>query len=136
MNGQYTETTSIPSQVLGVCQNKIGVFDQYILYALSDTSYGMLCKSMLPGSKARLITFTRGASGSGYYGRYDISIDDDAAWNFSISNEVYVYSNIGYGQALQPVCWQGLQTFSLVGITCALFLAIVFKGVLFRCARR
>lgn len=133
MDNQYLNSSSIPSQVVNISNNKVGVLDDYILYCTGEYEYSLLIKSRLPGQTAKLYTFSRSSSGG--YNYYTVSFTDNVPFDYHVSNEYYVYSNIGYGQALIPVCWQGIQTFSLAGITCALFLAIVFKGGLFKCLR-
>lgn len=134
MDNQYLNTSSIPSQVINISNNKVGVLDDYILYCTGEYRYSLLIKSRLPGQTAKLYTFSRSDTAGDRY--YSVTLTDNVPFEFSVSNEYYVYSNIGYGQSLTPVCWQGIQTFSLAGITCALFLGIVFKGGLFKCLRR
>lgn len=134
MDNQYLNGSSIPSQIINISNNKVGVLDDYILYCTGDYRYSLLIKSRLPGQTAKLYTFSRSSSGG--YNYYTVSFTDNVPFEYNVSNEYYVYSNIGYGQALTPVCWQGIQTFGLAGISCALFLAIVFKGGLFKCLRR
>lgn len=134
MDNQYLNSSSIPSQVINISNNKVGVLDDYILYCTGEYRYSLLIKSRLPGQTAKLYTFSRSSTGG--YNYYTVSFTDNVPFDYQVSNEYYVYSNIGYGQALTPVCWQGIQTFSLAGISCALFLAIVFKGGLFKCLRR
>lgn len=134
MDNQYLNSSSIPSQVINISNNKVGVLDDYILYCTGEYRYSLLIKSRLPGQTAKLYTFSRSSSGG--YNYYTVSFTDNVPFDYQVSNEYYVYSNIGYGQALTPVCWQGIQTFSLAGISCALFLAIVFKGGLFKCLRQ
>lgn len=134
MDNQYLNFSSIPSQVINISNNKVGVLDDYILYATGEYSYSLLTRSRLPGQTAKLYTFSRSSTSGERY--YTVSFTDNVPFDYNVTNEYYVYSNIGYGQALNPVCWQGIQTFSLAGITCALFLGIVFKGGLFKCLRR
>lgn len=133
MDNQYLYTSSIPSQVINISNNKVGVLDDYILYCTGEYRYSLLIKSRLPGQTAKLYTFSRSDTSGDRY--YNVSFTDNVPFEYNVSNEYYVYSNIGYGQALTPVCWQGIQTFSLAGISCALFLGIVFKGGLFKCLR-
>lgn len=134
MDSQYLNSSSIPSQVINISNNKVGVLDEYILYSTGEYRYSLLSKSRLPGQKARLYTFSRSSSGG--YNYYTVTVTDNVPFEYNVINEYYVYSNIGYGQALKPVCYDGIQTFSLAGITCALFLGIVFKGGLFKCLRQ
>lgn len=134
MDNQYINSSSIPSTVINISNNKVGVLDDYILYCTGEYRYSLLTKSRLPGQTAKLYTFSRSSSSGDRY--YTVSFTDNVPFEYNVSNEYYVYSNIGYGQALTPVCWQGIQSFSLAGITCALFLGIVFKGGLFKCLRR
>lgn len=134
MDNQYLNGSSIPSQVVNISNNKVGVLDDYILYCTGEYRYSLLTRSRLPGQTAKLYTFSRYDSTGDRY--YNVTFTDNVPFEYNVSNEYYVYSNIGYGQALNPVCWQGIQTFSLAGITCALFLGIVFKGGLFKCLRQ
>lgn len=134
MDNQYLNGSSIPSQVVNISNNKVGVLDDYILYCTGEYRYSLLIRSRLPGQTAKLYTFSRYDSSGDRY--YNVTFTDNVPFEYNVSNEYYVYSNIGYGQSLTPVCWQGIQTFSLAGITCALFLGIVFKGGLFKCLRR
>lgn len=134
MENQYLNTSSIPSQVINISNNKVGVLDDYILYCTGEYRYSLLTKSRLPGQTAKLYTFSRSNSSGDRY--YTVSVTDNVPFDYQVTNEYYVYSNIGYGQALSPVCYDGIQTFSLAGISCALFLGIVFKGGLFKCLRR
>ena len=134
MDNQYLNTSSIPAQVINISNNKVGVLDDYILYCTGEYRYSLLTKSRLPGQTAKLYTFSRLSSGG--YNNYTVSVTDNVPFEYNVVNEYYVYSNIGYGQALRPVCYDGIQTFSQAGITCALFLGIVFKGGLFKCLRQ
>lgn len=134
MDNQYLNSSSIPSQIINISNNKVGVLDDYILYCTGEYRYSLLIKSRLPGQSAKLYTFSRSDFGGDRY--YTVTFTDNVQFDYSVTNEYYVYSNIGYGQALSPVCYDGLQTFSLVGMSCALFLAIVFKGGLFKCLRQ
>lgn len=129
---QYS-TGDVPSQVAQLIQNKLGVMDEYILMPTGESRYDCLIRNRVSKS-VRRISVSR--ESSSYSSRYVVNVYTDQEWAYSVSAEYYVYSNIGYGRGLEPTVWAGMRTYALAGMCCALFLAIVFKGVLYRCVRR
>lgn len=128
---QYADSTSVPSAVQTVVANKISLLDSYILMQTGQYEYTALIYK--PGlNKCRQYTFTRSGN---YNSQYSV-VESVGNWDFSISNECYCYSNVGYGSALDlPVVDLSI-AHSTVILACALMLAIVFKGVLFPCLKK
>ncbi len=126
---QYTEYGSIPQAVRDLIANKISLLDSYILMQTGDQQYTALINKPALGCKQYVISRTSN------YGQYSVS-ESVGTWNYSVRNEYYVYSNVGYGAALDlPVVDHSIAHASVI-LACALMLAIVFKGALFPCLRK
>lgn len=126
---QYTEYGSIPQAVRDLIANKISLLDSYILMQTGDQQYTALINKPALGCKQYVISRTNN------YGQYSVS-ESVGTWNYSVRNEYYVYSNVGYGAALDlPVVGHSIAHASVI-LACALMLAIVFKGALFPCLRK
>lgn len=129
---QY-ETSSISKTWLNVFYSKIGPLDEYVIFQTSENSYGCLIKR-IPSKEVIQYNITRTGSNYGSY-YYTLTEIQNADWDYTINNELYVYSNVGAGtMEVLPVheimvCW------SITGAVCLLFLALVFKGALIKCLR-
>ena len=128
---QYNGTTSIPQTVRDIVANKISLLDSYILMQTGENEFtALVYKRGL--NQCKQYTFSR----SGNYGStYTVSVRN-GQWDYSVSNEYYCYSNVGYGTALDLPVVEQATAFSTVIVACALMLGIVFKGVLFPCLKR
>lgn len=127
---QYTEYGTIPQAVRDLVANKISLLDSYILMQTGETQYTALINKPAIGIKQYVISRT-----GNYSSQYSVS-ESTGAWDYTVRNEYYVYSNVGYGAALDlPVVDHSIAHASVI-IACALMLAIVFKGALFPCLKR
>lgn len=130
---QYTTYGSIPQAVLDLVANKVSLLDSYILMQTGQYEYTALINK--PGiDKVEQITVTR-STGSSYTNIYSVDVSE-GTWDFTVSNEYYCYSNVGYGAALDLPVVEGVTAHATVILACALMLAIVFKGALFPCLKR
>lgn len=127
---QYTDYGSIPQAVRDLVANKCKLLDQYILMQTGQTEYTALIRN--PNTKEVTQIHVYRASN---YGTYLVDITE-GAWDFSVTNEYYCYSNVGYGAALDLPVIEGVTAHATVILACVLMFAIVFKGVLFPCLRR
>lgn len=127
---QYSSYSSIPQAVRDLVANKISLLDSYILMQTGEYEYtALVYKHGL--NDCRQYTFTRANN----YGQYNVS-ESAGTWDYTVNNEYYCYSNVGYGAALDlPVVGLSI-AHSTVILACALMLGIVFKGVLFPCRKR
>lgn len=126
---QYTDYGSIPQAVRDVVANKISLLDSYILMQTGEYEYTALVNK--PGIGCRQYTVRR----TNNYNQYTVT-ESAGDWEFSVRNEYYCYSNVGYGAALSlPVVDLSI-AHSTVIMACALMLAVVFKGVLFQCLKK
>lgn len=129
---QYTDSFSSPSSdIQNLIANKIGLLDEYILMQTGQYEYTALVYN--PNTKkCTEYTITRSSS-SGYSNYFSVDVSSDAEFEYTVSNEYYVYSNVGYGKSLDLPAAEGVQSHSLVIICLVLLFGIMFKGVLFRC---
>lgn len=129
---QYPES-SISKTWLNVFYSKIGPLDEYVIFQTSENSYGCLIKR-IPSKEVIQYNINRIGSNYGSY-HYTLTENQNAVWDYTIDNELYVYSNVGAGtMEVLPVheimvCW------SITAAVCLLFLALVFKGALIKCLR-
>ena len=127
---QYTEYSSIPQAVRDLVANKISLLDSYILMQTGDQQFTALVNKPALGCKQYVI------SRSGNYGNQYTVTETTGNWDYTVRNEYYVYSNVGYGAALDlPVVDHSI-AHACVILACVLMMAIVFKGALFPCLRR
>lgn len=125
---QYTDYGSIPQAVQDIVASKVSLLDEYILMQTGQREYTALINK--PGLGCKQVRIYRDDYG-GYY-HVDVST---GIWSYSVSNEYYTYSNVGYGAQLDLPVIAGTTAWASVILACALMLAIVFKGVLFKCSR-
>lgn len=126
---QYNEYGTIPQAVRDLIANKISLLDSYILCQTGENEYTALVNKPALGCKQYRIY--RGNN----YGQYYVEVRD-GKWEYTINNEYYCYSNVGYGSSLSlPVVDLSIAHSSVI-MACALMLAIVFKGVLFRWSKK
>ncbi len=129
---QYTESYSNPStDIQNLIANKVSLLDEYILMQTGQYEYTALVYNTST-KKCTQYTISRSSSSS-YSNYYTVTKAEDAAYEFTVSNEYYVYSNVGYGKSLDLPVESGVQSHALIIICLVLLFAIMFKGVLFKC---
>lgn len=131
---QYTNTSgysSTDSTVQSIVANKISLLDQYVLMQTGDYEYTALVRNPFT-KKTTQYKFTRNGN---YSSAYSLNVSQ-GEWDYNVTNEVYVFSNMGQGRALDLPVYNGVISHSLIIICCAMLFAIVYKGVLFKCLDR
>lgn len=127
---QYDSYSTIPQAVRDVVANKISLLDFYILMQTGQYEYTALVYK--PGlNECRKYVFTRGDN----YSSYSV-VESEGSFEYTVTNEYYCYSNVGYGAALDLPVTELATAHASVILACALMLAIVFKGAIFPCLRR
>lgn len=130
---QYTTSYSDPSTAIqNLIANKISLLDQYILMQTGQYEYTALVYD--PTSK-ECTQYTMSRDSSNYSSYYEVT-ETTADFDFTVSNEYYVYSNVGYGKALDLPVYDGVISHSLIVICLMLLFAVVFKGALFKIFKR
>ena len=132
---QYTTSySSASADIQNIVANSVSVLDQYILMQTGEYEYTALIKNMA-NKDVEQITVSR-SSGSGYNNQYSVKRQNGVDFDFTVSNEYYVFSNVGYGKSLNIPSYEGIRTYSMVGLTVLVFFMVVFKGALFKCLRK
>ena len=132
---QYTNSSgysSNDSTVQSIVSNKISLLDQYILMQTGEYEYTALVRNPFT-KKTTQYKFTRNGN---YSSAYSLNVTKGVEWDYLVTNEVYVFSNMGQGRALDLPVYDGVISYSLIIICCAMLFAIVYKGVLFKCLDR
>ena len=132
---QYTNSSgysSTDSTVQATVANKISLLDQYILMQTGEYEYTALVRNPFT-KKTTQYKFSRN---NNYGSAYHLNVTEGVPWDFTVTNEVYVFSNMGQGRSLVLPVYDGVVSYSLIIICCTLLFAIVYKGVLFKCLDR
>ena len=129
---QYTTSYSNPTtDIQNLVANRVGMVDSYVVMQTAENEFTALIYNNITKDCTQL-KFTR----TGNYGSYYTVAESDGVWEYAVINEYYVYSNDGVGKSLDLPVYKGVTSFSLCAITCVLTLAILFKGVLFKCLKK
>lgn len=129
---QYGTYGSISSDIQNLVANKISILDKYVLMQTGKYEYTALVYNPAT-KKTKQYSIKRNYTNSNNY--YTV-IESDSTFEYTIDNEYYVYSNVGYGKSLDLPVYDGMVSYSLTFIAVVLAFAIVFKGVLFKCLKR
>lgn len=127
---QSTDYGSISADIQNLVANSVSVLDLYVLMQTGEYEYTALIKN-LANKEVEEITVTRG--NSNYNTKYTVSRKIVSDFDYSVSNEYYVYSNCGVGKSLDIPAYEGARTYGLTALTVLVFFMVVFKGALFKC---
>lgn len=127
---QYTDYSTVPSQIREIVANKCSLLDSYILFQTGDGQYVALIKDVVTGEVTQVL-FRRGSS----YNHYSVT-ESVGSWEYTITNEYYCYSNIGYGIALDLPVYDAIQSHAAAVFTVVLMFLIVFRSILFPFRKR
>ena len=132
---QYTDSfSSCPTEIQNIVANDIAINEIYVLMQTGQNEWTAQIYTLGLG-KSRQIKFNRNSQ-TGYNNYYTVTRSKDIEFKTVYENEYYVFSNMGFGKSLELPVYQGLQTYSLMIISCILLFAVVFKGALFKCLKR
>ncbi len=129
---QYTEYSSISSDIQNLIANKVGLLDDYILFQTGEYEYTALIKDNAT-KDVKQITVTRSGN---YNSGYTVRETTADKFEYSVSNEFYCFSNQRIGKSLNCPIYEQTTSYSVVIMCCFLCFAVLFKGALFRCLRK
>lgn len=132
MIDQYNEYGSIPADVQNFVANKCSLLDRYVLFQTGEYQYGAIVFDPIREIGTEY-TFTRSGNYNSSYSVNAVEVDE---MSYSIGNEYYVYSNEGYGKALDLPVHDMAVSWSLTALCVLVFFGVMFKGVLFKCLRK
>lgn len=129
---QYTENYgSIGTDIQNIVANNVKALDSYVLMQTGQYEYTALIYDNA-SKECEKIVFTR-QSNTSYNSNYTVTRSEDT-FEYTITNEYYVYSNVGQGKSLDlSNLYTGITAHATAVIMLVLCFAIVFKGVLFKC---
>ena len=127
---QYTDYGTVPQAVRDLVANKCQLLDQYILMQTGQQEYTALVRNPVTKETIQYRIYR-----VNNYNTWTV-VQTFGVWEYTVTNEYYCYSNIGYGSALNLPVVEGIQAHAAAVFVCVLMLAIMFKGVLFPCLDR
>ena len=129
---QYTDGySSIPLQVVSIVNNKCSLLDKFIIMQTGDREYTALVYNVC-SKKGKQYVFSRNNN----YSYYTVSERDITNFDYTVTNEYYVYSNDGIGQTVDLMVYHGATAHAVVIVSLFAMFAVIFKGALFKCLRR
>lgn len=128
---QYTDSySSIPSQVVSIVNNKCSLLDKFIIMQTGDRQYTALIYNVC-SKKGKQYVFKRPSNVS----YYTVTESDISSFDYTVTNEYYVYSNDGIGQTVDLMVYHGATSHAVVIVSLFVMFAVIFKGALFKCLR-
>lgn len=128
---QYTDNySSIPSQVVSIVNNKCSLLDKFIIMQTGDRQYTALIYNVC-SKKGKQLVFSRTSN----YNYYTVTESDISSFDYTVTNEYYVYSNDGIGQTVDLMVYHGATAHAVVIVSLFAMFAVIFKGALFKCLR-
>lgn len=128
---QYTDSfSSIPSQVVSIVNNKCSLLDKFIIMQTGDRQYTALIYNVC-SKKGKQYVFSRSSN----YNNYTVTESDITSFDYTVTNEYYVYSNDGIGQSVDLMVYHGATAHAVVIVSLFVMFAVIFKGALFKCLR-
>lgn len=127
---QHDDYSTIPQQIRDIVANKVKLLDEYILFQTGENEYTALIHDLITDKVTRL-SFSRSTN----YGVYAVS-QSEGVWEYTVRNEYYCYSNIGYGAALNLPVIEGIQAHSAAVLVSVLMFLVVFRSLLFPFQKR
>lgn len=131
---QYTDSySSIPSQVVSIVNNKCSLLDKFIIMQTGDRQYTALIYNVC-SKKGKQYDFSRSSNYNTNY--YTVTERDISSFDYTVTNEYYVYSNDGIGQTVDLMVYHGATAHAVVIVSLFAMFAVIFKGAMFKCLRR
>ena len=129
---QYTDSySSIPSQVVSIVNNKCSLLDKFIIMQTGERQYTALIYNVC-SKNGKQYVFSRSSN----YNYYTVSESDISSFDYTVTNEYYVYSNDGIGHSVDLMVYHGATAHAVVIVSLFVMYAVIFKGALFKCLSR
>lgn len=123
---QDTDYGTTSSTILNLFYSKLQVFDKYIIFKTDDNTYSMLVQNIPTGKVTRY-----DCSRTSNYNTYTVNSYEVSDFQYTVSNEYYVHSNVGLGtMQVLPVHSIAL-TFAVCGLLGLYFLKTFFRRLFY-----
>lgn len=130
---QHSNYSTVPTDVKNIIASKVSLLDKYIIMCTGDNEYTALIYNPPTKNTVQYRVYRQGQS---YTNSWNIQRVNEVEFEYQVSNEYYVVSNVGYGQMMDLPVYEATQSFFSCTMVAIAFFAIIFKGVLFKCLKR
>lgn len=130
---QSSDYGSIGADVQNLVANSVSVLDQYILMQTGEYEYTALIKNLASKDVEKIVI--RRDVGN-YDKKYHVERSNGSNFDYNVSNEYYVFSNVGIGKSLNIPSYEGIRTYGMTSLTVLVFFMVMFKGALFKCLKK
>lgn len=130
---QSSDYGSIGSDVQNLVANSVSVLDQYILMQTGDYEYTALIKNIASKDVEKIVIRRDTVN---YDKKYYVERSNGLNFDYKVSNEYYVFSNVGIGKSLNIPSYEGIRTYGMTSLTVLIFFMVMFKGALFKCLKK
>lgn len=130
---QSSDYGSIGADVQNLVANSVSVLDQYILMQTGEYEYTALIKNLASKDVEKIVI--RRDVGN-YDKKFYVERSNGSNFDYNVSNEYYVFSNVGIGKSLNIPSYEGIRTYGMTSLTVLVFFMVMFKGALFKCLKK
>ena len=130
---QFSDYGSIGADVQNLVANSVSVLDQYILMQTGEYEYTALIKNLASKDVEKIVIRRDTVN---YDKKYYVERSNGSNFDYNVSNEYYVFSNVGIGKSLDIPSYEGIRTYGMTSLTVLVFFMVVFKGALFKCLKK
>lgn len=130
---QSSDYGSIGSDVQNLVANSVSVLDQYILMQTGEYEYTALIKNIASKDVEKIVIRRDTVN---YDKKYYVERSNGLNFDYKVSNEYYVFSNVGIGKSLKIPSYEGIRTYGITSLTVLVFFMVIFKGALFKCLKK
>lgn len=127
---QSSDYGSIGADVQNLVANSVSVLDQYILMQTGEYEYTALIKNLASKDVEKIVIKRDTVN---YDKKYYVERSNGSNFDYIVSNEYYVFSNVGIGKSLNIPSYEGIRTYGMTALTVLVFFMVMFKGALFKC---
>ena len=126
---QHTDLIPIPDTVLEITANRCRLLDRYVLFQTGTNEFTALIQDPVSDKVSQLKFWINDQ------GLYTV-LETEGTWEYTVYNEYYTYSNLGFGSALDLPVFAGIQSYAAVVLTVCLMFLVVFRSLLFPFRKR
>lgn len=127
---QYDSYTNVPASVYNLVLSKCSVLDEYIIMSTGTNTYSALVRDRI-GNVTQYDIYREGN-----YNSYWTVTSKSATFDYQVTNEYYVVSNIGYGTEYVPPSVHYMTSWATSGLVCLAFLFVCIPWLMRRIFRK
>lgn len=125
MKAQDTDYTTPPTAVQNIVASNIGLGESYILYETNDNEFTALIKKPFSDDFREIRIYRESA----YNSTWEVERTNTNQGRYTVYNEYYTFSNIGYGQTLDLPIHEQVTSYSSIILCCLIVILFTFRKV-------